>query len=102
MKRSHSLSLLPLALLLPVACTPAPPASAPAAVSAAPATAVDPAMAAENTRALSGWLDEVFQSELARSPQAQAQFGMIGDLDAYGRWDDPSGAAALASRERQR
>jgi uncharacterized protein (DUF885 family) len=55
----------------------------------------------DETRRLNAWLDEVFQAELAYSPQAQTQFGMIADVDAYGRWDDRSEAAAGANFERQ-
>jgi uncharacterized protein (DUF885 family) len=53
------------------------------------------------TQRLYAWLNQVFQSELAHSPQAQTQFGMIADLEAYGRWDDPSDAAVRARFERQ-
>jgi uncharacterized protein (DUF885 family) len=69
--------------------------------SATQPTAVAAASAESETRRLHAWLNEIFQTELARSPQAQTQFGMIADLDAYGRWDDPSEAAARASFERQ-
>jgi uncharacterized protein (DUF885 family) len=102
----HRPLLLPLLLLVPAACAPATPAAAPApapaAATPAPAAAVTAEQAAANTRALNAYLDEVFRAELAYSPQAQTQFGMIEDLEAYGRWNDPSEAAQLASRERQR
>jgi uncharacterized protein (DUF885 family) len=47
------------------------------------------------------WLDEVFHTELSFSPQGQTILGLIDDLDAYGRWDDPSDASAVARHERQ-
>jgi uncharacterized protein (DUF885 family) len=97
--RRRYLPLLPLALLLPLGCAPTTTITN---GGGAPAPAAAAATAAENTRQLNAWLDEVFRAELARSPQAQTQFGMIEDLEAYGRWDDASEAAALASRERQR
>jgi uncharacterized protein (DUF885 family) len=43
---------------------------------------------------LYAWFDQAFFEELARSPQAQTALGMIDDLEAYGRWDDFSEAAA--------
>jgi len=90
---------IPLALLAASlgACASAAPAAAPAAQPVAEQTAE----ARAETQRLYAWLNQVFQEELARSPQAQTQFGMIADLDAYGRWDDPSEAAARASFERQ-
>jgi uncharacterized protein (DUF885 family) len=75
---------------------------APAAAGQAPLNA--PSRAAtpqEESRRLKEWLDEAFQAELAHSPERQTHFGLIDDLDAHGRWDDPSEAAALAARERE-
>jgi uncharacterized protein (DUF885 family) len=92
MRRTLLAALLSAALAGCATAAPSP--------SAAPAAApADPA--AEETRRLYAWLDSIFQDELARSPQAQTQFGMIADVDAYGRWDDPSEAAARESHERQ-
>jgi uncharacterized protein (DUF885 family) len=62
-----------------------------------PAPASDPAA---GTARLAAWLDEAFHAELARSPQAQTYLGLIDDLDAYGRWDDPSDAAAVERHAR--
>lgn len=92
--------ILSLLLLVPVACAPAATTTAPAPTPASNAEVLS--AEAHNARLLNAWLDSVFQAELARSPQAQTQFGMIDDLEAYGRWDDPSEAAARASRDRQR
>jgi uncharacterized protein (DUF885 family) len=79
------------------ACAGAPGAPAPAAQP----TAVQASSPQAETQRLNRWLNEVFQAELAYSPQAQTQFGMIADLDAYGRWNDPSEAAGRAAFERQ-
>jgi uncharacterized protein (DUF885 family) len=94
--------LIPAFLLL-TACATAPAAPAPdptPAADPAPATETDPAAAAAETERLTAWLDGVFQAELARSPQGQTQLGLIQDLDAYGRWDDRSEAAAVARHAR--
>jgi uncharacterized protein (DUF885 family) len=77
---------------------PAPAAPAPAPAAAA---APSPEQPAAETRRMYAWMDSVFQVELRRSPQAQTQFGMIDDLDAYGRWNDISEAAQLENRARQ-
>jgi uncharacterized protein (DUF885 family) len=81
------LRLIPVVLLLAACAAPMPEP---------PPT---PAPAAEAAR-LTAWLDEVFRAELARSPQGQTQLGLIEDLDAYGRWDDRSDAAAVARHAR--
>jgi uncharacterized protein (DUF885 family) len=65
-----------------------------------PPAAPTPRPVALESERLASWLDEVFQAELARSPQAQTQLGLIDDLEAYGRWDDPSDAAAVARHAR--
>jgi uncharacterized protein (DUF885 family) len=88
------------AVLLIAACFAAPtdPLPSPAPVPPPGATAAGPAAETERLRA---WLDEVFRAGLAWSPQTQTQLGLIDDLDAYGRWDDPSDAAAIARHARQ-
>jgi uncharacterized protein (DUF885 family) len=60
-----------------------------------------PSVPASGAERLTGWLDAVYEAELAHSPQTQTYLGMIDDLDAYGRWDDPSDAAAIARHGRQ-
>jgi uncharacterized protein (DUF885 family) len=55
---------------------------------------------AESAR-LNAWLDEVFHAELAHSPVRQTYLGMIDDLDAYARWDDPGDAAAVGRHARE-
>lgn len=57
-------------------------------------------MAAESQR-LNSWLDEVFRTELAYSPEGQTSIGMIIDPAGYGRWDDRSDAADVARHERE-
>ncbi len=69
---------------------------------AAPATASEGA-AGEQTESerLYAWYAELFEADLARSPQQQTGLGQIDDLDAYGRWDDVSDAAAAAAQQRR-
>jgi uncharacterized protein (DUF885 family) len=55
---------------------------------------------ASETDRLYAWFDEVFREELRHSPQTQTALGMMVDPAAYGRWDDPSEAAALAAFQR--
>ena len=53
------------------------------------------------TARLNAWFAELFEQDLARSPETQTQLGRIDDLDAYGRWDpvdDADDAAANARR----
>ena len=50
---------------------------------------------------LYAWYSELFEADLARSPQQQTGLGRIDDLDAYGRWDDVSDAAAEAAQQRR-
>ncbi|MEN0651628.1 MULTISPECIES: DUF885 domain-containing protein [Hyphobacterium] len=59
------------------------------------------AQAAETER-LNAFFQEVFERELALSPQGQTYLGMIDDNDAYGRWDDVSDAAFEAGMDRAR
>jgi uncharacterized protein (DUF885 family) len=87
--------------LTATACTPTPtptPTRVPAVEPPTHSPVVEDAAAA--TDRLTSWLDEVFQAELARSPQAQTHLGLIDDLDAYGRWDDPSDDAVVARHAR--
>lgn len=89
--------------LLAAGCTAAPNTRTPTTFPApAPAPAAAPAHdpAAETAR-MYAWMDSLFRVEVTLSPQAQTQFGMIQDLDAYGRWNDISEAAQLENRRRQ-
>lgn len=84
-------------------------------------TAVEPATSAETTMTeadnptevsaedreaeterLNAFFQEVFEREIALSPQAQTFLGMVDDNDAYGRWDDVSDDAFEASMDRAR
>ena len=64
-------------------------------------TMSDEARAAETER-LNAFFEDVFQQELALSPQGQTFLGMVDDNEAYGRWDDVSDAAFEAGMERTR
>ena len=59
--------------------------------------------AAENaeTQRLYAWFEELFETDLARSPQGMTWLGRLDDLDAYGRWDDVSDAEAEADQQRR-
>ena len=63
----------------------------------------DAATATEQTESerLYAWFDELFQADLARSPQTRTALGQIDNLDAYGRWDAVSEEAAAADQERR-
>lgn len=50
---------------------------------------------------LYAWYSELFEADLARSPQQQTGLGRIDDLDAYGQWDDVSDEAAAAAQQRR-
>jgi len=50
---------------------------------------------------LYAWYSELFEADLARSPQQQTGLGRIDDLDAYGQWDDFSDEAAAAAQQRR-
>ncbi len=54
-----------------------------------PATQV---VAQTETQRLYRWFQRNFEEDLADSPEQQTHLGMIKDLEAYGRWDDPSDA----------
>ena len=99
-----------LAALL-AACSPAPSGETPATgeagtseagpgESAAAATETASSDQTESER-LYAWYSELFEADLARSPQQQTGLGRIDDLDAYGRWDDVSDAAAAAAQQRR-
>ncbi|RKR00139.1 DUF885 domain-containing protein [Maricaulis maris] len=87
------------------ACSPQEPGSdTVAGETAAPATTSATTTAAtEQTESerLYAWYAELFEADLARSPQQQTGLGRIDDLDAYGRWDDVSDAAADAAQQRR-
>jgi uncharacterized protein (DUF885 family) len=77
---------------------------------AAPATDTSPVVETEaaptpveqtESQRLYAWYSELFEADLARSPQQQTGLGRIDDLDAYGRWDDVSDAAAEAAQQRR-
>jgi len=90
------------ALLTGASLAHEPHAPAFAASVSAMQTGGQPAAGAEQTETerLNAWFQEVFEDEIARSPQSMTSLGMISDLDAYGRWDDNSDAAILADFER--
>jgi uncharacterized protein (DUF885 family) len=99
-----------LAALL-AACSPAPSGETPAtgeagtseagpSESAAAATETASSDQTESER-LYAWYSELFEADLARSPQQQTGLGRIDDLDAYGSWDDVSDAAAAAAQQRR-
>ena len=99
-----------LAALL-AACSPAPSGETPVtgeagtseagpSESAAAATETASSDQTESER-LYAWYSELFEADLARSPQQQTGLGRIDDLDAYGRWDDVSDAAAAAAQQRR-
>ncbi|MAL09242.1 MAG: DUF885 domain-containing protein [Maricaulis sp.] len=71
---------------------PARDNAAPTQETQAPETITDEARAEETAR-LNAFFEEVFQRELALSPQGQTYLGMVDDNEAYGRWDDVSDAA---------
>lgn len=105
MKPFRSVLLAASALAVLAACSQSvetteadrPPASA------AAATETVPAPAAETTESerLLAWFAELWDADLARSPQTQTAMGITDDLDAYGRWDDVSDEAAAAAQERR-
>ncbi|MFW6300329.1 MAG: DUF885 domain-containing protein [Oceanicaulis sp.] len=72
---------------------------APAVSFAATQAAEGSAEQTESVR-LNAWFQQVFEAEIARSPQAMTALGMVSDMDAYGRWDDNSDAAAIENFER--
>lgn len=53
------------------------------------------------TARLNAWFAELFEQDLARSPETQTALGQIDDLDAYGRWDPVDAADAAAANARR-
>jgi uncharacterized protein (DUF885 family) len=86
------------ALALLAACTPSPENSA--SEPTAPIVETADTEQTETAR-LNAWFQEEFELELALSPESQTYLGMVDDLDAYGRWDDPSEAAVRAGLDRE-
>ncbi|WP_417479940.1 DUF885 domain-containing protein [Maricaulis maris] len=91
------------ASILAIAAACSPPTAAPA-TDTSPVVeteaATTPVEQTESQR-LYAWYSELFEADLARSPQQQTGLGRIDDLDAYGRWDDVSDAAAEAAQQRR-
>ena len=98
-------SPLAVSLLALVAACSQPEAADPSAASRTDTAAAsqEAASATEQTESerLYAWFDELFQDDLSRSPQTQTQLGQIDDLDAYGRWDAVSEAAAADDQQRR-
>jgi uncharacterized protein (DUF885 family) len=88
-------------LILTAACSPADDSTAMSAGESRAASEQAPATAEQSeTERLYAWFQEQFQTEIALSPTAQTYLGMIDDMDAYGRWDDPSEEAFRESLAR--
>ena len=75
--------------------------SAPANGAAAESGATETEARSESER-LMAFFGEVFQAELAYSPQTQTFLGLTENSEAYGQWDDPSREAFEAGQERAR
>ena len=91
-------------LALLAACTPADDAAQPPAASettAADQAASQTASEQTETERLYAWFDEQFAVEIEFHPTYKTYLGMIGDLDAYGRWEDPSEEAFQAGIQRE-
>ncbi|MAC90449.1 DUF885 family protein [Maricaulis sp.] len=91
------------ASILAIVAACSPPTAAPATDTSPVAeteAATTPVEQTESQR-LYAWYSELFEADLARSPQQQTGLGRIDDLDAYGRWDDVSDAAAEAAQQRR-
>lgn len=56
---------------------------------------VDDAARAQESERLNAWFQTRFEQDLERFPVYKTYLGMIDDLDAYGRWNDPSEQAEL-------
>lgn len=77
--------------------------TAPPAAESETASSAETSIAEQTeTERLMAFFDEVFQTELALSPQGQTFLGLTDDTAAYGQWDDPSRAAFEAGQERTR
>jgi len=93
-------------LAVAAACSPTPSGDAaavapPASNPAESALATPVSQEQTESERLYAWFSELFDADLARSPQQQTRLGRIDDLDAYGRWDDVSDAAADAAQQRR-
>ncbi|MFT6662919.1 MAG: hypothetical protein ACJA0K_002934 [Maricaulis maris] len=102
--RLHLLLASASALVLAGACTPADETETAATTANPPVaeTTSEPSAASEQTETerLYAWFQQEFETEMAYSPIGQTYLGMIDDLDAYGRWDDPSEQAYRDGLER--
>jgi len=61
----------------------------------------DVAVEQTETARLNAWFAELFEQDLARSPETQTALGQIDDLDAYGRWDPVNATDAAAANARR-
>ena len=88
-------------LALMAACSPQQPSAGPAETTAA---VQEVATEQTETARLNAWFAELFEEDLARSPETQTALGRVDDLDAYGRWDavDEADAAAANARRIER
>ena len=92
-----------LALLAAACSQPAPTDTASPQTAAAGdhAEQAPAATAQTESERLYAWFDTLFEDDLTRSPTTLTQLGRLDDLDAYGRWDDISDAAAEADQARR-
>jgi len=88
-------------LAIAAACSPQAAAPAPDTGSAETTEAAATPLEQTESQRLYAWYSELFEADLARSPQQQTGLGRIDDLDAYGRWDDVSEAGANAAQQRR-
>ncbi|WP_417485995.1 DUF885 domain-containing protein [Maricaulis sp.] len=88
-------------LAIAAACSPQAAAPATDTSPVVEAEAATPPVEQTESQRLYAWYSELFEADLARSPQQQTGLGRIDDLDAYGRWDDVSDAAAEAAQQRR-
>jgi len=99
-KRSNSLICAVSALALLAACSPAPqPGESPQ--TSAESSAEVAAVTANDSQRLNDWFAELWDADLARSPQTLTNMGLLDDLDAYGRWDSVTDATAEANNDRR-
>ena len=100
MKNILRLALTTSALSLLVACSP--PTDAPQTSASTPVDARSSASTDQSeSQRLNAWFAEMFDEDLARSPQRQTGLGLIDNLDAYGRWDAISDVDAEAANNRR-
>jgi len=88
-------------LAIAAACSPQAAAPATDTSPVVETEAATPPVEQTESQRLYAWYSELFEADLARSPQQQTGLGRIDDLDAYGRWDDVSDAAAEAAQQRR-